>query len=160
MGKSVTFKNMFAAMKDVVNPQMVKMDIEHAALEAFVHFFYTGFVKEDVMSELADKLLRAADKYDIGLLHDLCQEKLMKSIHPDRVFEYFLLGNKCRADQLVHAIVGFVANNYADVSEIHGYDNFLKDDPTLVAKLCNGVVKRLKGKMGKVEHGHKAATPL
>lgn len=152
MGKSVAFKNMFASLKDVVNPQMVKMDMDHASLEAFVRFFYTGFIRDDVMTSLADKLLRASDKYGLSLLHALCQEKLVKSIHPDRVFQYFLLGSKCRAEQLVHAIVGFVAGNYGDVSEISGYETFLKDDPTLVAKLCNGVVKRLKGKMKVTEH--------
>lgn len=138
---------MFSALKDVVNPQVVKMDMDHRSLEAFIHFFYTGYVTDDVMNELADKLLRASDKYGIVLLHDLCQEKLMTLIHPDRIFQYFLLGKKCRAEQLVHAIISFVANNYGDISEIHGYNDFLKDDPTLVAKLCNGVVKKLKVKL-------------
>lgn len=147
MGKSVAFKNMFSALKDIVNPQVVKMDMDHKALEAFIHFFYNGYVKDDIMNDLADKLLRASDKYGILLLHDLCQEKLMTLIHPDRIFQYFLLGNKCRAEHLVHAIISFVANNYADISEIQGYDDFLKDDPTLVAKLCNGVVKKLKAKL-------------
>ena len=156
MGKSVQFKNMFSALKEVVNPQVVKMDMDHPALEAFIHFFYTGYVKDDILTELADKLLRASDKYGIALLHDLCQEKLMTLIHPDRVFQYFLLGNKCRAEQLVQAIVIYVANNYSDISEINGYDDFLKDDPTLVARLCNGVVKKLKVRL---KDHHIKATP-
>lgn len=147
MGKSTAFKTLFSATRDVVNPQTVKMDMDHASLEAFIHFFYTGFVKDDLMDSFADKLLRASDTYGISLLHNLCQEKMMTNIHPERIFQYFLLGSKCHAEQLVHAIISFVANNYSDIAEINGYDDFLKDDPTLVAKLGNGIVKKLQAKL-------------
>lgn len=147
MGKSETFKIMFTAMRDVPGPVTLKMDLEHPALEAFVHFFYTGFIKDEVMDTVADKLLRASDKYRIDLLHKACQEKLINSIYPDRIFQYYLLGNKCHAEHLVHAVITYVANNFSDISEIAGYDDFLKDDPALVARLSNGVVRRLKLKL-------------
>lgn len=146
MGKSVAFKNMLSTTREVVDPQIVKMDMDHASLEAFVHFFYTGLVKNDIMDVNADKLLRASHKYGINLLHNLCQEKLVTCIHPDRIFQYFLLGSKCDAEHLVHATINFVANNYNDVSKTYGYEDFLRDDPTLVAKLCSGVFKKLKTK--------------
>lgn len=147
MGKSEAFKTMFTAMRDFAGPVTVKMDMEHPALEAFIHFFYTGYVKEEAMDALADKLLRASDKFGITLLHDACQERLMKTMHHDKVFQYYLLGNRCNAQQLVQAVITYVATSFGDVSEIQGYDEFLKDDPALVAKLCNGVVKKLKSKL-------------
>lgn len=147
MGKSEVFKHMFAAMRDVYTPLTVKMDMEHMALEAFIHFFYTGYVKEDAMDAVADKLLLASHKYGITLLHDLCQEKLMKCVHPDLIFQHYHLATRCQAEQLVHEIINFVATNFNDVSQINDYDQFLKDDPTLIAKLCNGVFKNLKLKL-------------
>jgi hypothetical protein len=34
----------------------------------------------------------------------------------------------------VHEIINFVATNFNDVSQTHDYDQFLKDDPTPIAK--------------------------
>lgn len=34
-------------------------------------------------------------------------------------------------------------NNYSDIVEINGYDDFFKDDLILVVKFGNGIVKKL-----------------
>lgn len=145
MGKSEVFKELLSKMKATnCGPFELKMDMDHDALEAFIHFFYSGSVRDEMMEFVADKLLRAADKYKIPLLHQRCQEKLVNSIHPEKIFQLYLLGIKCDAQELVQAVISYSATAFADVSEIHGYEEFLKDDPALVARLCNGVVKRLK----------------
>ncbi|KAG0579733.1 hypothetical protein KC19_4G119800 [Ceratodon purpureus] len=147
MGKSEAFKVLFSPMLDKLIPITVKMDMEYKPLEAFIHFFYTGYIKDEYMDAFSDKLLRAADKYGISLLHDQCQIKLMNSIHPDHIFHYYILGYKSHAKDLVQAIIEFVASNFGDISEINGYDEFLKTHPAHCARLCNGVVKKLKLKL-------------
>ncbi len=136
---------MFLRMKGTNDgPIELKMDMDHEALQSFVHFFYTGSVNDEAMDSLADELLRAAEKYKIPLLHQCCQEKLVKSIHPEKIFQLYVLGIKCDAHELVQAVINYAAISFGDVSEIDGYEEFLKDDPALVATLCNSVVKRLK----------------
>lgn len=144
MGKSEAFKQLFSPMLEKQGPIILKVDMEYEPLEAFVHFFYTGYIKDEAMDMFADKLLRAADKYKINLLHDQCQIKLMNSIHHDRVFSYYILGCQSHAKNLVHAIIDYVATTFGDISEISGYEEFLKNNPTYCARLCNGVVRRLK----------------
>jgi len=131
-------------MLDKQGPIIIKMDLEYKPLEAFIHFFYTGYIKDEVMDAFADKLLRVADKYSIILLHNQCQMKLINSIHHERIFHYYVLGYQSHAKDLVHAIIDYVATNFGDISEINGYDDFLKNNPTHCARLCNSVVKKLK----------------
>jgi hypothetical protein len=144
MVKSEAFKVLFAPMLDKLGPIIIKMDMEYNPLEAFIQFFYTGYVKDECMDAFSDKLLQAADMYGIILLRDQCQINLMNSIHPDRIFQYYILGYGFHAKDLVEAITEFVATNFGDISEINGYDEFLKNYPAHCARLCNGVIKKLK----------------
>lgn len=147
MGKSEAFKVLFSPMLEKSSSITIKMDMEYKPLEAFILFFYTAYIKDEAMEAYSDKLLHAADKYGITLLHDECQIKLMSSIHHDRIFQYYVLGYKSHANNLVQAIIEFVANNFEDISEIIGYDDFLKNHPAHCARLCNGVVKKLKTRL-------------
>ena len=144
MGKSKAFKVLFSPMLDKLGPINIKMDMEYKPLEAFIHFFYTGYVEEEAMDAFSDKLLCAADKYNITLLHDQCQIKLMNSIEPDCIFHYYILGYESHAKDLVQAIIDFVAFKFGDISEMNGYKDFLENHPAHCVRLCNGVVKNLK----------------
>ena len=55
-------------------------DVHHVALKQMLRFIYTDECQEGALEEMADHLLVAAGKYQLGRLQVLCELQLIKSL--------------------------------------------------------------------------------
>lgn len=89
-----------------------------------LHFVYRDALSEDelvasssscspVSETLTEKLLAAADKYDLGRLRRVCESHLCKDISVNSVARALALADRYRATELKTVCLRFAAENLA-----------------------------------------------
>lgn len=109
---SPVFEKMFE--HDMTERKENKVDIEdfnHEVLYEMFRFLYCGKVEK--IHEIICDLLRAAEKYSILNLKELCEERMMKSLRKENAIEYLIAAdlNKCSN---IRKIREFIVENPKD----------------------------------------------
>lgn len=100
-----------------VNETITISDLKREELEVFVEFCYAGgSMPFEKLRKHAMSLYRAADKYEISYLRDLCRNQLMLSINASNAIEILEL-SKVPLDKTLHEF----ATNYIASHTLRGF---------------------------------------
>ncbi|XP_065203508.1 speckle-type POZ protein B-like [Planococcus citri] len=109
-------------------------DINEAVVEAMLKYIYTG--KCDDLDELAEGLLAAADKYDLGRLKIMCAKKLIKGLSAENATNVLILADMHHHEDLKREAVNFIVANFAQVFVTIPWQNMLLSNPQLANEVC------------------------
>lgn len=91
-------------------------DVDVEVMRELLHFVYVGRLN-DLPDDLADKLLMAADKYELDGLKRLCEDKLVGQLHADNVYDCLRLADDHGACKLKQAAIKFLIGNAQQLAD-------------------------------------------
>ena len=141
---SPVFKAMLLA--DMIEKKTKTIIIEDSKPEtvaAMLSFIYTGDIADGKLSELAVDLLEVADKYQLGFLRTVCEDKLCSNLEVENSIECFVLGDMYHAFKLKKMALYVVANNLDKIVVTDVYRNLLRQKPELALDLDNLATSRI-----------------
>ena len=97
-------------------------------------WIYSGSI-ENVPDEMSMELLRAADKYQLDKLKELCEANLCSILHETNVLEFLVLGYLHNATRLKNAALKLVARNRTTLSKTKVFQDFLIQFPRLASEV-------------------------
>nr|XP_029725282.1 speckle-type POZ protein-like [Aedes albopictus] len=111
---STVFRAMFNSdMKERSANRVEIDDLDYEVVEQMLHFIYTD--RTPKVNLMADRLLGAADKYDLVGLKMICEQALCEQLSVDNALQMLALANRYNADHLNSNAKEFVANNIRSV---------------------------------------------
>ena len=132
---SPVFCAMFQAdMREKETRTVVIQDVEPEIICLLLHWIYSGSI-ENVPDEMSMELLRAADKYQLDKLKELCEANLCSILHVTNVLELLVLGYLHNATRLKNAALKLVARNQATLGKTKVYQDFLIQFPRLACEV-------------------------
>lgn len=131
--RSKVFAAMFEHdMKEKLLNKVVISDVTETVLREILRFIYTGRVQN--LPNMADSLLAAADKYDLGRLKVMCEEALCGSLTVENAASTLILADLHNADQLKTQTLEYINKYAAEVIETTSWNNLIQSHPYLVAE--------------------------
>jgi len=126
----------FAAMfnHDVAENTNGEVQIEDFDLETvqdFVHFLYNGKLEGDYNLDT----LAIANKYDVGILKEICEAELSKGLSGSNVIACWIASDMCQAAHLKKAVLAYIVENWAEKEAFEGYADIFKHHPELLVEL-------------------------
>ncbi|KAL7098212.1 hypothetical protein ACP275_09G002900 [Erythranthe tilingii] len=128
--------------EEIVVPHM-----EPSIFKAMLWFIYTGCLPEEDEEAISDsshrflelfmeKMLVAADRFELKLLKRLCESRISETISKESVAYLLDLADRCHATELKVACRRFSAENEVAVLKSHGYEDLMKYCPSVFLKLA------------------------
>jgi hypothetical protein len=110
-------------------------DIESEVFEELLTFIYTGNAPK--AQTMAEKLLAAAEKYEILEIKDFCANIIFKDIKNENAIQNLIIADKYNATKLLDKIIEFIADNFQTILNISviEWEKFLVENPKLVTKV-------------------------
>ena len=90
-------------------------DIEPEAFKQMLRFIYTDSCEAGAVEAMADHLLVAATRYQLGRLQVMCELQLSKTLTIENAVDRLLLADLHSADQLKEEAVRFITLHMTDV---------------------------------------------
>lgn len=118
-------------MKEERKGRVEVTDCDFEVLREVVEFIYTG--RAPRVNEMAEKVLAAANKYDLGRLKAMCEDVLCPKLSVETAAEMLVLADTHNADQLKANALRFIKANTTDVMDTDGWKAMAGDKPDLVA---------------------------
>jgi len=105
--RSTVFSAMFEheSNREVQEGRVCITDVEFEVFREMLRFIYTGRV--EMMHEWADRLLAAADKYDLSDLKAQCEDYLCAQISVESASNLLLLADMFNCARLKATVIGF-----------------------------------------------------
>lgn len=127
----------FAAMFEhkMKESKLGRVEITDCDFEVFnevVEFIYTG--RAPKLNDMAEQVLRAADKYDLGRLKAMCEDALSSKLSVETAAELLVLADTHNADQLKANALLFIKAHGASVVETDGWKKMASEDAHLVTE--------------------------
>ena len=94
------FKNQ---MKKCVKGELLINDVDADVIERLLEYIYSGHVTG--LKNVVDRLLVAADKYDLRELKNICQRRMLAGVCVEDAAGYLVLAERHQADELKYGIV-------------------------------------------------------
>ncbi|XP_065205310.1 speckle-type POZ protein B-like isoform X20 [Planococcus citri] len=114
-------------------------DINEAVVEGMLKYIYTG--KCDDLDELAEGLLAAADKYDLGRLKIMCAKKLINGLSVENAANVLILADMHHHEDLKREATIFIAANFPQVLNTAAWQMLLTN-PHLMNEVCQAVARK------------------
>ncbi|TVU31087.1 hypothetical protein EJB05_22756, partial [Eragrostis curvula] len=135
--RSPVFKaELYGSMKDGVTTTVIPIDdMEAEVFSALLTFMYTDALpemKEQEESAMAQHLLVAADRYCLGRLKLICEDKLCKHIDKDSIVNILALAEQHNCRGLKEACMEFVRSSESALSCLNQESN-----PSVVKELMS-----------------------
>ncbi|KAI4985480.1 hypothetical protein ZWY2020_018110 [Hordeum vulgare] len=117
-------------------------DMEPDVFNSLLHFIYTDSVPLVLDVVLAGHLLVAADRYNIGRLKLICEEKLCSNIDSDMVATSLALAEQHGFHALKKACFQFLASpsNLEAMMASDGYEHLKSSCPSVFKELIAGIL--------------------
>ena len=113
-GRSTVFKAMFLNdLDESISGKVEIEDLDEDAVEEMLNYIYSGTVKK--FEGLADKLLTAADKYDLSELKEECELYLCEKISISNVCDLLIIAYLHSCTSLQSAALQFLSTNGRNV---------------------------------------------
>ena len=90
---------------------------------------------------LLNRLLAAADKYDLQKLKQMCEESLLKNLNTGNVLEMLVLSDLHGAPNLRSFALQFIVENGPEIVSQDGWKDTLKKYPEIVVDLFEATTK-------------------
>ena len=136
----------FAAMfshKDTLEDQHQEVlikDLDKLTMDLFLTFLYNATLPNDLSFESYAQLLKAADKYQVPSLIEICAMNLSKTLSTDNLVLGAILGSIYRLQELKNEAIKAIVNSRATLSSMEGYQE-LRGYPDLLIEIvdyCKG----------------------
>lgn len=108
--QSPVFRAMFdSAMQESLTNRVVITDLDYEVVQEMIHFIYTG--ESPKLQTMADRLMGAAVKYDLGKLRTICEQTLCADLSVDNAIKLMTIAELYEAEQLKAQASLFITNN-------------------------------------------------
>jgi speckle-type POZ protein len=141
--RSKVFEAMFS--NDMIESQSNRCtidDIESEVFKELLTFIYTG--KAPKAQTMVEKLLAAAEKYEILEIKDFCANIIFKDIKNENAIQNLIIADKYNATKLLDKIIEFIADNFQSILNISviEWEKFLVENPKLVTKVFKTMAEK------------------
>ena len=142
--RSPVFEAMFKSeMRESNSNKLTITDVEPEVIGEMLHFIYTGNVTNGFISEqVASDLLGTADKYQLNLLKNMCEDKLCSSLEISNSVEYLVLGDLHKADNLRQMALRLIVKNMDLIVDSDVYKTLMNKYPNLALEITKALVQR------------------
>nr|XP_019526175.1 speckle-type POZ protein-like [Aedes albopictus]XP_029729186.1 speckle-type POZ protein-like [Aedes albopictus] len=122
---SPVFDAMLSAGMQESRQNVIKIDdFDYEVVQEMLTYIYSDTAPN--MHKLADRLLIAADKYELERLKALCERTLCIKVSVDTAVKYQALAKICNAVQLQRTVAEFIANNIAAVQKTDDWKHMVE----------------------------------
>ncbi|XP_065205257.1 speckle-type POZ protein B-like [Planococcus citri] len=144
--RSTYFAKMFkSGMKENQQNRVEITDVSEDIMGEMLKFIYTGVCEN--LDKLADDLLIAADKYDIGHLKKVCVESIYsKSLCVENALNTLILADQYDANELKSKVIDFIVANSSEIMESATWDEIMPVYPHLLNSVCKAMRRLSKTK--------------
>ncbi|KAL6953835.1 hypothetical protein U1Q18_046965 [Sarracenia purpurea var. burkii] len=108
-------------------------------MEEKLRYIYTGNVEN--LDELADDLLEAADKYDLGDLKVMCENALSNNLSVDSAAKTLALADLHHAKELKSITMNYIVTNASDVMSTEGWKIVVASNE-LLNEVCRALSRK------------------
>lgn len=115
-------------------------DIEPEVMEQMIEFIYTEDCPK--MTEMAEELLIAAEKYQIKQLKDICMQKLREGLTISNVSERLIFAEVHSASKLKECALMDISKQPLKVSKTEGWAFMKKHHPSLISEAFDVLAAR------------------
>lgn len=124
-------------MKVIEVPEMTPQE-----LKAFVNFLYTGTIVHSIMAECMTTFLRAAEKYKVQYLNEVCEDALISNLSRENAITTFDIAKK-HCSSTVKELVLMKALKMGELSTYEEYKVYTQKDPGLLLELYEQLSERI-----------------
>jgi len=140
--RSDLFRAMLQAdMSENRTKKVIIKEMDSEVVREMLHFIYKGGTKEDVLKEKAGELLAAAERYQLGVLKNICEDQLCANLQINNAVENLVFGDLHQANKLRKMAMKVIARNLVKVVETEEYQNLVKHHPSLAADIPMALVE-------------------
>lgn len=117
-------------MKEEKEGRVEITDCDFEVLHQVIKYIYMG--RAPKLDQMAEKILVAADKYDLARLKAMCEDVLCSKLSVEKAAETLVLADTHNADQLKANALQFIRVQAAEVKETDGWKRMASENPHLV----------------------------
>ena len=130
--RSPVFMAMFQSnMKEMETKIVTINDFKVEVISEMLNYIYTGTVSSNDISEISLELLAAADKYQLDLLKDICEESLCSKLEVTNCVELFVVGDMYQTFKLRKMALRLAAENMNSIIETDVFKDLFQQKPVL-----------------------------
>ena len=146
--RSPVFDAMFQSdMIENRSKNVVIKDIKPEVVKEMIYFIYNGETStENVMNEIGRDLLGAANKYQLELLKNKCEEKLCSLLDSSNSVELLVLADLHQASRLRRMALKLVTKNMDAIVNTEVYNDFTAHYPGLALEITQALVQKVGAK--------------
>ena len=146
--RSPVFDAMFQSdMIENRSKNVVIKDIKPEVVKEMIYFIYNGETStENVMNEIGRDLLGAANKYQLELLKNKCEEKLCSLLDISNSVELLVLADLHQASRLRRMALKLVTKNMDAIVNTEVYNDFTAHYPGLALEITQALVRKVGAK--------------
>ncbi|KAG0569286.1 hypothetical protein KC19_6G080200 [Ceratodon purpureus] len=138
--KSKEFHAAFRANADVKVIEVSEMTPQE--LKVFVTFLYTGSISNNITLECMPTFFRAAEKYKVQFLADICEDTLLSNISRENAITTFDIAKKHCSSSVREAVL-MKAMKMGEISTYDEYKHYTQKDPGLLLELYEQLSERI-----------------
>ncbi|XP_014214510.1 speckle-type POZ protein A-like [Copidosoma floridanum] len=117
-------------------------DFDSSVIIEMLRYMYTGEVEN--INDIADDLVRCADKYLISELKESCETYLANSLTLDNVLSRLCFANFHNCNDLKNKVCRFFATHKQEIIDHPNFKELSEEQPSLIIDLfCNMVPEKL-----------------
>ena len=137
--RSEVFKTMIRnkslTEKPVAVMEINEKDFNSETMEQVLFYFYHGNVQDTKM--INTNLLRAADKYEVVRLMDMCASYLESNLSLENALDILVTSELTNQKGLFNSAAKFVRENKGKMSKTGAYKEMLEKDPKCIANVMS-----------------------
>ena len=140
--RSDVFRAMFQNdMKESRSKKVAIEDVDPKVLGEMLHYIYTGLTNKDLLEEKARDLLSAANRYQLGLLKNICEDQLCSALNLSNCIKHLIFGDLYQASKLRRMSLVKIARNMTKLVATEDYENLVKNHPVLATEIPAAMVE-------------------
>ncbi|PAA58105.1 hypothetical protein BOX15_Mlig001084g7 [Macrostomum lignano] len=145
--RSPVFQAMFEHQMEESRANRVEVpDLDEDTMREVLRYLYTG--RAPNLSNMADSLLAAADKYQLDRLKVMCEESLAASLTVENTCDCLVLADLHSAEQLRQHACDYLLGHANEVTESAGWAQMVRRQPHLVAEAFKALAMQATPPLG------------
>ena len=128
-------------MKESRSKKVAIEDVDPKVLGEMLHYIYTGLTNKDLLEEKARDLLSAANRYQLGLLKNICEDQLCSALNLSNCIKHLIFGDLYQASKLRRMSLVKIARNMTKLVATEDYENLVKNHPILATEIPAAMVE-------------------
>jgi len=141
MARSPVFKSMFESnMKESETNEVHIEDLEPHVVKEMLKYIHTG--SENAAKDHPQKLLAAADRYQLDDLRSSCEEKLRATLNAKNSIEILILSDLYTAPKLKEDVLKFISKNMKFISTSCDWKKELAIHPSLQSEIIESLISK------------------